>query len=100
MKKDQDFRAAFALMDPRAIISREELAVLLCRSPAAVSLMAHRGKLPRRAFPRERKACWFVQDVREWLDDAMRVHATLGEPSVLAEGTARRVGRPRKGEQE
>ncbi|AXV77437.1 hypothetical protein CJO76_10945 [Ralstonia solanacearum] len=60
MKNDQDFRTAFASMDPRAVISREELALLLCRSPAAVSLMAHRGKLPRRAFPSERKACWFV----------------------------------------
>ncbi|KJJ99207.1 hypothetical protein UB44_13790 [Burkholderiaceae bacterium 26] len=94
MKKDQDFRAAFALMDPRAIISREELAALLCRSPAAVSLMAHRGKLPRRAFPGERKACWFVGDVRDWLDElASDQPATAGQVEDMSE---RRVGRPRK----
>ncbi|CAJ0808575.1 hypothetical protein LMG19087_00254 [Ralstonia wenshanensis] len=93
MKKDQDFRAAFALMDPRAVISREELALLLCRSPAAVSLMAYRGKLPRRAFPGERKACWFVQDVKDWLDELASSQPAENQDGDAAE---RRVGRPRK----
>lgn len=93
MKKDQDFRTAFALMDPHAIINREELALLLCRSPAAISLMAHRGKLPRRAFPAERKACWFVQDVRNWLDELASNQPATDQDGDMSE---RRVGRPRK----
>ncbi|MGN8064922.1 hypothetical protein ACTJK4_25010 [Ralstonia sp. 22111] len=93
MKKDQDFRAAFATMDSRAVISREELALLLCRSPAAVSLMDHRGKLPRRAFPTERKACWFVGDVRDWLDELASSQAATNQSEQAPE---RRVGRPRK----
>ncbi|WP_134940881.1 MULTISPECIES: helix-turn-helix transcriptional regulator [Ralstonia solanacearum species complex] len=93
MKNDQDFRTAFASMDPRAVISREELALLLCRSPAAVSLMAHRGKLPRRAFPSERKACWFVGDVRDWLCEMASSRPATSPDENAPE---RRAGRPRK----
>lgn len=93
MKKDQDFRTAFALMDPRAIISREELAMLLCRSPNAISVMAHRGKLPRCAFPSERKACWFVGDVRKWLDELASNQPATDQDEDMSK---RRVGRPRK----
>jgi hypothetical protein len=100
MKKqlDQDFRVAFAQMDPRAVICREELAALLCRTPAAISLLAHRGRLPHTAFPSERKACWFVQDIRAWLDEVMSTYSMPGELEVPVEGVGRRIGRPRAGE--
>ncbi len=60
-----DFRVTFAKMDPQALIGGEELASLLNRSAGAISLLAHRGPLPQTAFPGERKAVWFVGDIRE-----------------------------------
>lgn len=94
MKKqaEQDFRVAFDQMAPGAVIGREELAALLNRTPAAISLLGHRGRLPRKAFPNERKACWFVRDVRNWLDELAN-----SRPAASQEETSERhVGRPRK----
>jgi hypothetical protein len=99
-----DFRVSFAQMDPQAVISREELAALLSRTPEAVSLLAHRGRLPRTAFPGERKACWFVQDIRNWLDEMAKSHSSPSKPESQTPGDesidkCRRTGRPRGGEQ-
>lgn len=99
---EQDFRVSFAQMDPRAVISRTELAALLCRTPEAVSLLAHRGRLPRTAFPGERKACWFVQDIRSWLDELASDQSASNKPegstpTVNCADKCRRIGRPRTG---
>lgn len=65
---ETDFRQSFGKMAPQAIISRAELAALLNTSEGAVSQMAYRGELPATAFPEKRRACWFVSDIRQWLD--------------------------------
>lgn len=105
MKKqnDMDFRVTFAKMDPLAVIGREELASLLNRSVGAISLLAHRGRLPQTAFPGERKAVWFVEDIREWL---ARVRASRPDADILTVASEeaveapryRRIGRPRSEE--
>ncbi|WP_186059701.1 helix-turn-helix transcriptional regulator [Burkholderia gladioli] len=106
MKKqiDVDFRVTFAKMDPQAVIGREELASLLNRSVGAISLLAHRGRLPQTAFPGERKAVWFVADIREWLASvrASRPDADMLPVASGQEVNApryRRIGRPRSEEQ-
>ena len=99
---EQDFRVLFSQMDPLAVINRQEFAALLCRTPQAIGLLAHRGRLPRTAFPGERKACWFVKDVRDWLEATAnnRPASAPAEDEVgVAQVRGRRVGRPRSGEQ-
>jgi hypothetical protein len=93
-KLDSDFRQTFERMAPQAIINRDELAALLATTVGAVTQMAYRGELPATAFPAKRRACWFVSDIRTWLDDA----ATKRNNKQIAmnEGSARpRIGRPR-----
>ncbi|WP_186198070.1 helix-turn-helix transcriptional regulator [Burkholderia gladioli] len=106
MKKqiDVDFRVTFAKMDPQAVIGREELASLLNRSVGAISLLAHRGRLPQTAFPGERKAVWFVEDIREWLAGVRASRPDAGMLAVASEQAVkspryRRIGRPRSEEQ-
>jgi hypothetical protein len=92
-KSNTDFRQAFGRMAPQAIISRSELASLLNTTDGAVSQMAYRGELPKKAFPTKRKACWFVLDIRAWLD------TISGDPrsNILLENTSNtvKIGRPR-----
>jgi predicted DNA-binding transcriptional regulator AlpA len=63
-----DFRVQFGRMPGNAVISRTELAQLLCTTPGSISQLVYRGMLPKKAFPNVRRACWFVSDIREWLD--------------------------------
>jgi predicted DNA-binding transcriptional regulator AlpA len=69
-KTTLDIRVSIATMAPQALITRDELAQLLATTTGAVSQMAYRGELPPTAFPGKRRACWFVRDVRAWLDEA------------------------------
>jgi hypothetical protein len=99
---ERDFRVTFASMDSQAIIGVDELAALLHRSPGAVAVLAHRNRLPPRAFPEERKLCWFVGDIRNWLAATRGAQlepagsATLTVPVDSERATApRRIGRPR-----
>jgi len=81
-------------MAPEAIITREELACLLATTAGAVTQMSYRGELPSTAFPGKRRACWFVADIRRWLNEMAKIS---GEP-ISHETTAtvqRRAGRPR-----
>jgi len=90
--KFEDFRVSFALMAPQSIISGEELAILLATSKAAVAQMSYRGELPQKAFPKKRRACWFVRDIRSWLDDQKNCAVT---PKSSPESD-KKWGRPRK----
>ena len=89
-----DFRVMFARMADQALVTRDELAELLCTTPAALSQMNYRGELPTTAFLEKRKACWFVRDIRLWLERAAvaREQASIQATAAPSE---RRVGRPR-----
>jgi len=87
----RDFRVTFARMADQAIINRHELAELLSMSPEAVSQMGYRGELPVTAFPEKRKACWFVADIRTWLN-AAAARRQLPVPDTIR---SERRGRPR-----
>jgi hypothetical protein len=92
-KVDNEFRQAFTRMAPQAVITRDELAALLATTVGAVSQMAYRGELPPTAFPAKRRACWFVGDIRAWLDDAVTRRAS---EQIAEQGSSRpRIGRPR-----
>lgn len=93
-KVNNEFRQIFSGMAPQAIINRDELAALLATTVGAVTQMAYRGELPPTAFPAKRRACWFVGDIREWLDDAA---ARRRKDDVVAHENAQkpRVGRSR-----
>lgn len=91
-KLDANFRQAFARMAPQALINRDELASLLATTAGAISQMAYRGELPPTAFPMKRRACWFVGDIRAWLDEAA---AKRHSPSPNPDAPPRRMGRPR-----
>jgi hypothetical protein len=93
-KADSDFRQAFTRMAPQAVITRDELAALLATTVGAVAQMAYRGELPPTAFPEKRRACWFVGDVRAWLDAAATGRADA-QPIVSQEVAKARIGRPR-----
>lgn len=93
-KTDNEFRQAFARMAPQAIINRDELAALLATTIGAVTQMAYRGELPPTAFPAKRRACWFVEDIRGWLDNAAADRKCVGKPHPAAEANVR-IGRPR-----
>lgn len=92
-----DFRETFAKMAAQAIISRAELASLLSTSMGAISQMAYRGELPATAFPNKRRACWFVGDIRIWLDEFATNRNRLGESAKVEPTFAPkpRIGRPR-----
>ncbi len=90
---EADFRLAFGRMAPQAIISRAELAALLITSEGAVSQMAYRGELPKTAFPGKRRACWFVADVRQWLDNLASARGSATTREVI--DTLPKIGRPR-----
>lgn len=92
-KTDATFRQAFARMAPQALINREELAALLATTAGAISQMAYRGELPPTAFPAKRRACWFVGDIRAWLDEAAAKRHEA--PSVGTAPVKHRIGRPR-----
>ena len=94
-KPQQDFRTTFGQLAPEAIISRNELAVLLSTTPAAVSQMTYRGELPQTAFPKKRRACWFVRDIRNWLGGNASVIRLPADPSFRPSQAGRRTGRPR-----
>jgi len=100
-KTDREFRELFAAMAPQALINRDELAALLATTTGAVTQMAYRGELPPTAFPAKRRACWFVGDIRQWLDDAaagrrkggvwareIRQEPRIGRPRLPANGAA------------
>lgn len=93
----RDFRVTFARMADQAIVTRSEVAELLATTPGALSQMVYRGELPATAFPQKRRACWYVRDIRAWLDAAAAARTTvatlLAEPTS-ADGEVRR-GRPR-----
>lgn len=91
---NSDFRQAFGQMAPQAIISRVELAVLLSTTEGAVSQMSFRGELPATAFPGKRRACWFVSDIRSWLDRISASRATVAGKSDNMPAV-RKIGRPR-----
>ena len=92
-KTEMDFRQAFGKMAPQAIISRSELAVLLTTTDGAVSQMAYRGELPITAFPGKRRACWFVADIRRWLDEIATARPVC-VPQLPSSGVSK-IGRPR-----
>jgi hypothetical protein len=101
MKQNEvDFRVQFGKMPGNAVISRTELAQLLCTTPASISQLVYRGLLPKKAFPNLRRACWFAGDIREWLDrEAERLPPTETKGEGAIEATyRRRIGRPRSGE--
>lgn len=89
-----DFRVAFARMADVAIVTRDELAELLSTTPAALSQMNYRGELPTTAFPEKRKACWFVRDVRRWLEEAAAAREQATGQQAERQ-SPKRVGRPR-----
>ncbi|MET3135318.1 hypothetical protein AAKU55_005626 [Oxalobacteraceae bacterium GrIS 1.11] len=91
-KIDADIRQAFGKMAPQAIISRAELAALLSTTEGAVSQMAYRDELPATAFPEKRRACWFVVDIRRWLDEKT---ANRPPPPATPQSEPSRTGRPR-----
>lgn len=81
-------------MAPQAIINREELAVLLATTAGAIAQMTYRGELPPTAFPGKRRACWFVGDIRMWLEDAA-ARRTNAQTATAQGVTKARIGRPR-----
>ncbi|KAA1012601.1 hypothetical protein FVF58_12015 [Paraburkholderia panacisoli] len=93
-KTDNEFRQAFARMAPQAIINRDELAALLATTVGAVTQMAYRGELPPTAFPAKRRACWFVEDIRGWLDSAAADRHGMGKQGPIGKADVR-IGRPR-----
>jgi hypothetical protein len=96
MQSEVDFRVQFGQMPGNAVISRAEFAQLLCTTPGSISQLAYRGLLPKTAFPNLRRACWFVRDIREWLDHGASRSAPIKAPDCVAEATKpRRIGRPR-----
>jgi predicted DNA-binding transcriptional regulator AlpA len=110
-KIDVNFRQAFSRMAPQALINRDELASLLATTSGAISQMAYRGELPPKAFPEKRRACWFVADIRAWLDDAaakrrhdvrqVTVVRSTSELELMRSSSEEisdrpRIGRPRK----
>lgn len=96
---EMDFRVQFGKMPGNAVISRTELAQLLCTTPGSISQLAYRGLLPKRAFPNLRRACWFVSDVRDWLAvQASRAGQNMPVATSADEAGGaerRRIGRPR-----
>lgn len=88
-----DFRQVFGKMAPQAIISRSELAALLNTTEGAISQMTYRGELPTTAFPTKRRACWFVADIRTWLDAVANTRVVV--PLSGATTTQTKTGRPR-----
>ena len=97
-----DFREDFKKMASHAIVSRAELALLLSTSQAAISQMGYRGELPATAFPAKRRACWFVGDIRTWLEDLAnsRTYSGVVKTSSTATSFTRASGNtnfPRKG---
>ena len=98
-KIEADFRQRFGQMAPQAIISRSELANLLCITEGAISQMTYRDELPDFAFPEKRRACWFVADIREWLDERRQQNKTPKngpENSTHQLSKPRKIGRPRR----
>lgn len=93
-KTETDFRQAFGRMAPQAITNRNELAELLATSAGAIAQMVYRGELPPTAFLGKRRACWFVADIREWLDSTVagRQKADVAQPLARS---GSRIGRPR-----
>lgn len=95
-----DFRVTFAQMADDSVIDRNELAVVLATTPGAVSMLAFRGKLPQKAFPESKRACWFVRDIRRWLKQVMSEQPARKSESVevsqLKNSDRPRIGRPRK----
>jgi hypothetical protein len=89
-----DFRVRFSRMDRQAIVTKDELAALLAVSARAVQQMAYRGELPEVAFPNKRRSCWFVGDIRAWLDEAAMKRAN-SQATTRQEGVKPRIGRPR-----
>lgn len=97
-RPDKDFREVFARMAAQAVINRDELAMLLATTAGAITQMSSRGELPKTAFPGKRRACWFVGDVRQWLDGIAAArsfnHASAGSSTISA-AERPRTGRPR-----
>lgn len=89
-----DFRITFAQMADQAILRKSEIAALLATSDGAVCQMIFRGELPPTAFPEKRRACWFVRDIRAWLDEKSACRARIINSSFPTD-VERRVGRPR-----
>jgi len=99
---EADFRVQFGKMPGDAVISRAELAQLLCTTPGSISQLTYRGLLPKKAFPNLRRACWFVSDLREWLAVTQASHREQEMPKTAAADEAGgiercRIGRPRSG---
>lgn len=93
-KKDAtDFRVIFAMLPPDALVSRSELAELLCTSPGAISQMIFRKQLPKTAFPGNRRSRWFVQDIRIWLNEQRS--PSPPKPNGISDSNHKRAGRPR-----
>lgn len=83
----QDFRIIFNQLAGDSIINRAELAELLCTSENAISQMAYRRELPTTAFPKKRRALWFVRDIKAWLEQGRTAESATKQTS--------KIGRPR-----
>jgi len=97
-KTDKDFREEFGRMAAQAVINREELATLLATTAGAVTQMTFRGELPETAFPTKRRACWFVGDIRAWLDGLAAARSNPSppiSPAADSNPARQRTGRPR-----
>jgi hypothetical protein len=92
MAKTEDFRLAFSKMAPQATISRSELVSLLSPTDGAISQMAYREELPATAFPTKRRACWFVSNIKRWLD-MIAERRTAGSARLPSVSAAIRTGR-------
>jgi predicted DNA-binding transcriptional regulator AlpA len=92
--ENTDFRERFSVMAPEALITRKELAELLCTSIGAISQMIYKNELPQTAFATKRRTVWQVQVIRSWLNNqSNQVHET----EMSSHNNGRRLGRPRKG---
>lgn len=94
-KQDRDFREQFSQMATQAVITRAEFAALLATTEGAITQMTYRGELPQTAFPSKRRACWFVGDVRNWLDCAAASRSTQEQTQANELTSPTRKGRPR-----
>ena len=82
-------------MADQAILCRSELAQLLATTDGAISQMAFKGELPATAFPEKRRACWFVGDIRKWLEEKNVAYQSVTDTSRFTSSKESRSGRPR-----
>jgi predicted DNA-binding transcriptional regulator AlpA len=96
-KSTRDIRIAFKDMSDDALISKSELAQLLCLSEGTIGQLLYRGELPPKAkiFSSSRRVHWFVRDIRPLLQRQSQ-ESTAAHIGEAAKEETRRTGRPRK----